>query len=78
MNAIGSMVAAGYTRIKEMLVVGESEGFCTPCGACRQVINEFASADTKIYLFDSTGKQKMKMLGELLPDSFGPHDLEEK
>ena len=41
-NAIFAMVAAGETEIREILVIGESEEFLPPCGACRQVIAEFA------------------------------------
>src|SRR5512136_96920 len=41
-NAIFAMVAAGETEIQEILVIGDSEEFLPPCGACRQVIAEFA------------------------------------
>lgn len=50
-NAITSMVAAlGHTLIDELLLVVSGEGFPSPCGACRQVMAEFSTPETKIHL----------------------------
>ncbi len=46
--------------------------FCSPCGACRQVIYEFAQEGEKflvIYL-DKKGSMKTVPIEELLPDGF--------
>ena len=50
---------------------GGLPGLLTPCGACRQFINEFES-DTIIILVDAqTGEiRKELLLTDLLPDSF--------
>ena len=45
-----------------------------PCGACRQVLNEFAP-DIRILVTWTDGKTASATLKELLPHSFGPKDL---
>lgn len=42
---------------------------CSPCGACRQVIAEFATPQTRIHYQGKTGDVSVTM-EELLPDSF--------
>ncbi|KAH0832675.1 Cytidine deaminase [Fonsecaea pedrosoi] len=52
----------------------------SPCGMCRQFINEFAtSRDLPIYMYGKEGLEGevVRMtIGELLPMSFGPNDLD--
>jgi cytidine deaminase len=74
-SAIAAMVGDGETRIVEALVMGPEGQICTPCGACRQRLREFAGPDLKIHLADSSGVKKTITLGELLPMSFGPENL---
>jgi cytidine deaminase len=45
-----------------------------PCGACRQVLNEFASGIRVLVTWDD-GKTAEAPLSELLPHGFGPQDL---
>jgi cytidine deaminase len=71
-SAIFSAVAAGAQRILAIAIFTDSE--CTPCGACRQVMCEFAD-DIPIYLSDSTGSVRDTTLRNLLPDHFGPEHL---
>jgi cytidine deaminase len=74
-GAIGAMALAGERRIAEILVVGDGEGLCTPCGGCRQRIREFADAATPIHVADPGGVRASFTLGELLPHAFGPEHL---
>jgi cytidine deaminase len=74
-GAIGAMALAGERRIAEMLVIGDGEGLCTPCGGCRQRIREFASADTPVHIAGPDGLRLTLTLAELLPYSFGPENL---
>jgi cytidine deaminase len=69
-TAISAMVMGGARRIKEIAVIAEKLALCPPCGGCRQKIAEFASAETKIYLCDEAGVQKVMTMDELLPFSF--------
>lgn len=76
-GAIAAMVLAGGKRIVAAAVVGGGDGLVTPCGGCRQKLREFASNDLVIHVCDETGRIKQSFtLGELLPASFGPENLE--
>jgi len=71
-SAIAAMVAAGGRRIVTIAVVADPVGTkaCTPCGGCRQRINEFADADTRIILLDTSGELVEYSINNLLPASF--------
>ena len=70
--AIAAMVASGGTRIVTIAVAGGKDdvGSCTPCGGCRQRINEFADADTRVLVIDDSGDWQTYSIAELLPASF--------
>lgn len=72
-NAIFSAVARGKTNFKSILIVAEGNGLAKPCGACRQVMNEFGDFD--VYLANTKGDIEKTTVSELLPKSFGPRDL---
>jgi cytidine deaminase len=74
-GAISAMVAAGETRIAQIVVMGEGEKLVTPCGGCRQRIREFASPSTSIHVAGPEGIRRRFTLDELLPFSFGPDNL---
>lgn len=74
-GAIGAMARAGGRRIAAILVIGDGEGLCTPCGGCRQRIREFADSTTPIHIAGPNGVRASFTLGELLPHSFGPEHL---
>ncbi|KYK31185.1 MAG: cytidine deaminase [Theionarchaea archaeon] len=45
--------------------------FCSPCGACRQVIYEFAKeGQFQVVYLDKTRRLKSILIDELLPDGF--------
>lgn len=74
--AIAAMVMAGETEIAEACVIGGGEGLCTPCGGCRQRLREFAADETPVHILGPEGPRATFSLGELLPHSFGPSNLE--
>ena len=74
-GAIGAMIAGGGRRIAEMLVIGDGEGLCTPCGGCRQRIREFAAPQTPVHIAGPNGVRATFTLEQLLPNSFGPENL---
>jgi cytidine deaminase len=69
-NAIFAMVAAGEKEIREILVIGESEEFLPPCGACRQVIAEFAKPAVKVHMCNKKGECRTTTVAELVPFIF--------
>ena len=75
-GAIAAMALAGERRIAEILVVGDGDALCTPCGGCRQRIREFADPSTAvIHIAGPEGVRRTFTLAELLPESFGPGHL---
>jgi cytidine deaminase len=77
-GAISAMIAAGESRIAEIVVMGEGDVLCTPCGGCRQRIREFAGPDTPVHIAGPEGIRKRLTLEELLPFSFGPDNLTDR
>ena len=73
-TAIFKAISEGKRRIKAIAIVGDA-GFTYPCGVCRQVIREFGK-DSKIIIAKSEEEYLEYTLDELLPNSFGPEDLE--
>ena len=74
-GAIAAMARAGRRVIAEILVIGDGEGLCTPCGGCRQRIREFADAATRVHIAGLAGVRASFALEDLLPHSFGPGHL---
>ena len=71
--AIAAMVIAGGKRIVTIAVAGGGENktrACTPCGGCRQRINEFSDTDTRIIIKDDSNEWHTYTVAELLPESF--------
>lgn len=68
-------VSDGERDFVAIAVVTENGG--TPCGACRQVLNEFAP-DMRVLIADTDGNYQAHRLSELLPASFGPAQLPKK
>lgn len=67
-NALAAVIAAGQ-RLLAMAVV-TAEGKATPCGACRQVLAEFAP-DLPIVVAGETGNHyTVHRLADLLPALF--------
>ncbi|KLU59626.1 cytidine deaminase [Peptococcaceae bacterium CEB3] len=73
-NAIFRGIAAGERSLRAVAVAVPGEAFPSPCGACRQVMREFAE-DCPVILINGQGKTKYISLKELLPESFGPDSL---
>jgi cytidine deaminase len=73
-NAVFQMVARGLTSIRAVVVYTPTQAPTSPCGACRQVINEFGP-DAEIYSFCDGAEIISRGLSGLLPDAFGPRNL---
>ena len=68
--AVFAAVAAGDTKDYDAVaVVIEGPELPSPCGACRQVLYEFAP-DMRVILATTGGLRKATTLRELLPDAF--------
>jgi cytidine deaminase len=69
-NAIFQMVAQGEQRIDRILVIGDTDEFLPPCGACRQVMTEFSTEETIVYMCNRHGEYKKTTMAELMPYTF--------
>lgn len=74
-SAIAAMVLGGGRTIREIVIVGPTDGPCTPCGGCRQRIREFAGPDTLVHACNERGVLLTLTMDQLLPVSFGPKNL---
>jgi cytidine deaminase len=76
-GAISAMALAGDSRITDIVVVGEGPGILTPCGGCRQRLDEFSTVSTRVHCADRQGIKTSFLLSDLLPNAFGPRSLKE-
>ena len=67
--AIFAAVAAGARRITALAVAASGADLLSPCGACRQVVAEFAAPEVPIYC-DAAGEPRRWTVAELLPRGF--------
>jgi cytidine deaminase len=68
--AVFNAVSAGHRNFTAIAVVTSGKSIAFPCGACLQVLSEFAP-DIKIILASSAGRKVVtKRLKELLPTPF--------
>lgn len=65
-NALATAVAAGETGFVTVVIVADTELPISPCGACRQVMAEFAP-DLEVICSTLEGKSETFLLSELLP-----------
>lgn len=68
---VGAARMQGGGLIKEFYCVDGNGAILMPCGRCRQLLFEFSTAETR--LMTSSG---IKTMDEVLPDAFGPRDLD--
>lgn len=73
-------VSEGSREFEMIAIVGGGEAgimdYAYPCGVCRQVLREFSNPKTCIVLVaKSVDDYKKYTLEELLPESFGPENL---
>jgi len=69
-TAIFKAVSSGEKTFKEFVVIADSNGPISPCGACRQVMSEFFDESMPIHLYNLDGESQTTHIGELLPYAF--------
>ena len=71
-TAVVKAVSEGQREFSAIAIATRNGG--SPCGACRQVMREFAS-QLRVLLADDAGHVRQFTLDQLLPESFGPESL---
>lgn len=67
-SAVFTAMSAGYRRFTAIAIATPASDYPVgPCGACRQVLTEFAPAETPVWFGCSTEKMVKTTLGELYP-----------
>ena len=77
-SAICSAIAQGHIKFQTIVIYTEQSKLTPPCGACRQVIAEFFTADSMVVSCNHLGDSREWSVKELLPQAFTPMDLIEK
>ena len=80
-TAFFKAVSEGERKFRRIAIMGGGEDgemqFCSPCGVCRQVMMEFCEPESfQIIVAKSEEEYKVYTLKELLPEGFGPENLE--
>lgn len=68
---VGQLQMNGGGKIAAFTCVNREAEYITPCGRCRQLLHEFAAPT--LHIRTAAG---ITSLEKLLPESFGPDDLE--
>ena len=76
--AVFSAVAAGAKSICAVAIAATKSHPICPCGACRQVLLEFCSADTPVYSDLGDGTHVTWTVSSLIPHAFTKSELSKK
>ena len=74
-TALVKAVSEGCRKFTRLAVVGNSTDYCWPCGACRQMLYEFAPG-LRVLAARGDGTFETATLGQLMPHGFGPLSLQ--
>lgn len=82
-TALFHAVAQGERRFVQIAIAGGKAGeaaeeLCAPCGMCRQALNEFCDAEDFLVHLMQDGEIRTLTLAQLLPEAFGPNNLNKK
>lgn len=70
-TAVFKAVSEGEKEFSTIVIAARSKAW--PCGACRQVLNEFAPGIRVVVVWDN--QMEEKNLRDLLPEGFGPESI---
>jgi len=76
-NAVFAAVAAGVRTFHAIAIVSSAQEPVTPCGACRQVLAEFAPS-FEVRCYGNDGTEKQYTTASLLPHAFSDEALRTK
>jgi len=73
-TALFKAISEGERKFKAIAITSDLDGFCSPCGACRQVISDLCG-DIDVILVSPDKKIEKHKMSELLPLAFSEKDL---
>lgn len=76
-SAMFAAVRAGSQSLEEVVVITDASPPSSPCGACRQVLFEFAKDASTVLVtaINPQGERRSWTLAQLLPDGFKGDEL---
>jgi cytidine deaminase len=74
-TALFKAYSEGVTQFDSLVVVADTDGPVSPCGACRQVISELCDSEMEVVLTNLKGDIQRIKVKDLLPGAFSPKDL---
>ncbi len=74
-SLVSDLMRQGGGRLVAVSIVAGDGQSIAPCGRCRQLLFEHGGAEL---LVDAGENAPARALGELLPDAFGPDDLDSR
>ena len=75
--ALFKAVSEGESEFEAIAIASSSQGFCPPCGACRQVIWDLAQ-DIKVILVSKSEKTQILQMSELYTFAFDKNFLKDE
>ena len=66
-TAVFKAVSEGHRRFTRIVIAAKCEDYAWPCGACRQVLNEFGGPELQVVCLNGKGEAARVTLGELFP-----------
>jgi len=75
--AIFKALSEGERTFDKIYILANNDEFCPPCGACRQVLMDYAP-EIKVILVKENGEQQAFKLDQLLPLAFTKNRLESR
>jgi cytidine deaminase len=73
-TALVKAVSEGAREFDALAVASDGAHAPMPCGACRQMLSEFAP-NLRVLIASSGTKWRERSLSDLLPEAFGPSDV---
>lgn len=73
-TAIVKAMSENEKYISAIAITGDINDYAFPCGICRQVMSEFMSKDSIVFVSGKDREWKTFKLKELLPNSFDFYD----
>ncbi len=73
-TAIFKALSEGERKFSALAIASDFDGYCPPCGSCRQVIHDLCG-DIDIIMVNLDNELKIVKTSELLPLAFGDENI---
>ena len=75
--ALFKALSEGHQKFRALAVTTDLKDFCPPCGACRQVLWDYAP-NLELYVANCDGEFKKFLLKDLFPEAFDTRFLQRR